>query len=247
MKTRSYSQDIANAIHDHLKSHDFKYNFNEDRGVFNFTIGVSGKVKTFVYHIIVSDHGFTSSARYPLGPTSRDMDTLNTMARFLTRANNGLRIGNFEMDLDDGEIDYKVHCSCRGIEASDEMIAESIQCPTAMFEKYEDGILGILFRGMSDKEAAEHCENSKGSILSKLEELKARLEEMEGDKSRNEEETDVTSEDNVDDEENIPFAFDAFLRMLAEKAADAEGSGETPDDVIDAGVIDWDMDEAANQ
>ena len=38
------------------------------------------------------------------------------MAEFLTRANYGLRIGNFEMDFEDGEVRYKSSVDFEGIE-----------------------------------------------------------------------------------------------------------------------------------
>ena len=156
---------------------------------------------------------------------------MNTMARFLTRANNGLRNGNFELDLNDGDISFKSFCCCRGLVApSDEMIAESIQCPAAMFDKYEAGILGILFQGISDKEAEERCENSKGNILSKLEALKARLEALGHGDSDGEEDAD-----DADSGNEASFSVEDFLRMLAENAA-SENDGE--DDTSDADIID---------
>lgn len=230
MTDRSYSKHVANAIRNHLDAHDFHYNFDEDRGVFNLLMGVGGKAKTLIYHIIVDEHNFVTNARYPLGPSSEDDECMNTMARFLTRANNGLRNGNFELCLNDGDISFKSFCCCRGLIApSDEMVAESIQCPAAMFDKYETGILGILFNNMSDKEAAERCENSKGNILSKLEELKARLEAL-GAKST-EEEADSDDSDGTAE----GFSIEEFLRMLAEKAS-TENDDE--DDMFDADIID---------
>ena len=229
MTNRSYSKHIANAIRNHLDEHDFHYNFDDDRGVFNLLMGVGGKAKTLIYHIIVDEHNFVTNARYPLGPSSEDDACMNTMVRFLTRANNGLRNGNFELDLNDGDISFKSFCCCRGLIApSDEMVAESIQCPAAMFDKYEAGILGILFNGMSDKEAEEHCENSKGNILSRLEELKAHLEALGATSS----EENADSVDSDDEEEG--FSIEEFLRMLVENAP----SDNDEKDILDADIID---------
>lgn len=229
MTNRSYSKHIANAIRNHLDDHNFHYSFDDERGVFNLLMGVGGKAKTLIYHIIVDEHNFIANARYPLGPSSEDDTCMNTMARFLTRANNGLRNGNFELDLNDGDISFKSFCCCRGlISPADEMVAESIQCPAAMFDKYEAGILGILFKGMSDKEAEEHCENSKGNILSRLEELKAHLEALGATNS----EENADSVDSDDAEEG--FSIEEFLRMLAENASSDNGEK----DILDADIID---------
>lgn len=229
MTNRSYSRHIANAIRSHLDAHDFHYNFDDELGVFNLLMGVGGKAKTLIYHIIIDEHNFVTNARYPLGPSSEDDPCMNTMARFLTRANNGLRNGNFELDLDEGNINFKSFCCCRGLIApSDEMVAESIQCPAAMFDKYEAGILGILFKGMSDKEAEEHCENSKGNILSRLEELKTHLEALGAMGS----EENADSVDSGNAEEG--FSIEEFLRMLAENAS----SGNDKKTILDADSID---------
>ncbi len=238
MFNQTYSYEIAQAIHNHLKAHDFEYNFDEDRGVFNFLLALHGKAKALIYHIIVHEHGFTSSAQYPLGPDASDEACINTMSRFLHRANFGLRNGNFEMDLNDGEINYKVYCSCRGLEApSDEMVEENILCAAAMFRRYEPGILGILFNGMNDKDANEHCENSHSGLLSQLDELNARLEALQRGKS--EEEDKDEDEDNDDGE---GFSLEEFLKRLRENAQPNQGNDGDDDEDDDDGVFDDDID-----
>ena len=230
MTNRSYSAPIADAIRAHMNEHDLHYYFDEDRGVFTLLMSAGSKAKTLIYHIIVDNHNFIVNARYPLGPDPKDDACMTTMARFLTRASHGMRNGNFELDMEDGDISFKSFCCCRGlIVPSDEMIAECIQCPAAMFDKHEAGILGILFNGMSDKEAEEHCENSKGNILSRLEELKAHLEALGA----------TVSEENADtndsDDAQESFSIEEFLRMLAENASSDNGEEDIPDtDIIDA-------------
>lgn len=230
MINRSYSRPIAKAIRNHLDTHNFHYNFDDELGVFNLLMGVGGKAKTLIYHIIVDEHNFVTNARYPLGPSSDDEACMNTMARFFARANYGMRNGNFELDMNDGDINFKSFCCCRGLAApSDEMVAECIQCPAAMFDKYEAGILGILFGNMTDQEAEAHCENTKGNILSKLEELKSQLEALGATVS----EENPDSGASGDAEEGL--SFDEFLRMLAEHAA---SDNDEEDGMSDAEIID---------
>ncbi len=228
MTNRSYSAPIADAIRAHMDEHDLHYYFDEDRGVFTLLMSAGSKAKTLIYHIIVDNHNFIVNARYPLGPDPKDDACMTTMARFLTRASHGMRNGNFELDMEDGDISFKSFCCCRGlIVPSDEMIAECIQCPAAMFDKYEAGILGILFNGMGDKEAEEHCENSTGSIIAKLEELKARMESL-GKKEPKEEQEETP------DSDEVSFSFEEFLRMLAERDSSEEDDEDEDDDIIDA-------------
>lgn len=244
MKHHSYSETIAEAIIDYLDKEDYRYTFKADRGTIQLLLGVDGKVKTLIYQIILHDHGFTVSARYPLGPSPKDSQ-MTTMALFLTRANYKLRNGNFELDLDEGDINYKAYCNCRGIAApSDEMVEESIHCPAAMFRRYEAGIQGILFHDMSDKEAIERCEGDHMSLLDKLEELKARLDAL---KRAGDEDIDIDEEEEADnDGENIDVdilpPFDNFLQMLAERTGSGRGedSEEDFEDFTDSDTIDAD-------
>jgi hypothetical protein len=81
---------------------------------------------------------------------------------------------------------------------------------------------------MSDKEAEEHCENSKGNILSRLEELKAHLEALGATGS----EKNADSGDSDGAEEG--FSIEKFFRLLAENAS----SDNDEKDILGADIID---------
>lgn len=66
------------------------------------------------------------------------------MAEFICRANYGLKNGNFELDMRDGEIRYKSFVDCEGLTPTTEMVRNSIHCPAAMFDRYGDGIVDII-------------------------------------------------------------------------------------------------------
>ena len=74
------------------------------------------------------------------------------------QANYGLRNGNFELDMRDGEIRYKVFVDCDGVIPSREVIKGSIIIPAMMFERYSPGILDVVFKGVSAAEAIGQCE-----------------------------------------------------------------------------------------
>ena len=94
------------------------------------------------------------------------------MAEFICRANYGLKMGNFELDFDDGEVRFKVHVLCKGVTPTAEMIKRSIYCPATMFDHYGSGIVDIIFNDTSGKVAVEKCEkHSESEIRSILAEL----------------------------------------------------------------------------
>lgn len=69
---------------------------------------------------------------------------------FITRANYGTRIGNFELDADDGEIRYKVYVSTRDAESLNrELVEEAIYIVVSMLNRYGDGLMKVLM-GFAD-------------------------------------------------------------------------------------------------
>jgi hypothetical protein len=74
------------------------------------------------------------------------------VAEFLTRANFGLIIGNFEMDYDDGEVRYKTYFDAQGFELSAETVETHILANLAVFDRYNPGLMAVAF---GDKDPAE--------------------------------------------------------------------------------------------
>lgn len=73
----------------------------------------------------------------------------NAVQEFLTRANFGLRIGNFEFDLDTGEIRFKTSLQFAGETLVPEMIEQCLLINVLTMEKYLPGILQMIFTDSS--------------------------------------------------------------------------------------------------
>ena len=81
---------------------------------------------------------------------AHDEETRKIIMEYLTMANYGLRAGNFELDLRDGEVRYKVNVNAKGLDSlSTKIIEDSIMIPLMMMDRYGDG-LAALFLGFSD-------------------------------------------------------------------------------------------------
>ena len=88
---------------------------------------------------------------YGVAPVTAAADSCE-MLRYLTMANYGMKDGNFEMDLQNGEIRFKTYVRFGGEEVlSEETILRSLLLPPMMFERYGDGI-AALAEGRSDAE-----------------------------------------------------------------------------------------------
>lgn len=172
MKERSYSMNIANAVNNFLKEDDWHFSFDENRGIFRFGLGLKGKLKKLHYIVDIKDDEYLVYAISPLGADEEDARMMANMAEFICRANYGLKMGNFELDFDDGEVRFKVHVLCKGVTLTAEMFKRSIYCPATMFDHYGSGIVDIIFNDTSGKAAVEKCEkHSESEIRSILAEL----------------------------------------------------------------------------
>lgn len=160
MKERTYSENIANAINTYLKEDDWHFSFDEQRGVFKFGLSLKSKLKKVNYLIDVKEDEYLVYAISPLGADEDDEKMMAVMAEFVCRANYGLKNGNFELDMRDGEVRFKCFVDCEGITPAPKIIQNSIHCPAAMFERYSDGIVGIIFGNLGAKEPVEKCEKS---------------------------------------------------------------------------------------
>lgn len=67
------------------------------------------------------------------------------IAEFITRANYGLKIGNFEMDYYDGEIRYKTSVAVEGGELTTEMLKAQVYANVRTVDKFGPGIMAVLY------------------------------------------------------------------------------------------------------
>lgn len=202
MKNKTYSKDIANAIKRFLTEDDWHFLFDEQRGMFKFGLSLKSRMKTINYLIDVKDDEYVVYAVSPIGADRKDEKMMASMADFFCRANYGLKNGNFELDMRDGEIRYKSYVDCEGITPTTDIVRNSIHCPGAMFNQYGDGIVDIIFGGASAKDAIAKCEKSPEEQLRDLiggdEELDAMITRLAaqlgigGSEPHSDEETDTS-------------------------------------------------------
>ena len=74
-------------------------------------------------------------------------------AEYLTRANYGLPVGNFEMDFDDGEVRCKTSVDVEGGKLTSTMIRNLTYCNCALMDRYLPGLMKVVY-GNTTPEAA---------------------------------------------------------------------------------------------
>jgi hypothetical protein len=98
---------------------------------------------------------------YSICPVNTPENKRLTMAEFLTRANYGLSLGNFELDFEDGEIRYKTSINVGGDILSKALIMNLVDINITMMDTYLPGILTVIESDVSPAEAIEQIEQNR--------------------------------------------------------------------------------------
>jgi hypothetical protein len=101
---------------------------------------------------------------YSIYPELAPEDKRLAMAEFLTRANYGLIIGNFEMDFNDGEIRYKTSIDVEGDLLSTDLIKQLVYANIMMMDHYIPGIQAVINGRLSAAEAISQVENQTATV-----------------------------------------------------------------------------------
>lgn len=81
---------------------------------------------------------------YSVLPVKAAKKSRHLVAEFLTRANYGLILGNFEMDFNDGEIRYKTSIGVEGSHLDFALIQQVVYSNLSITDKYLPGILQVM-------------------------------------------------------------------------------------------------------
>lgn len=90
---------------------------------------------------------------YSFCPLQAPAERRLAVAEFLTRANYGLIIGNFELDFSDGEIRYKTSLDVEADRLTPALVKQLVYANMFTFDKYLPGILAVM-EGVSSPEDA---------------------------------------------------------------------------------------------
>ena len=79
-------------------------------------------------------------------------------AEFLTRANYGLIVGNFELDFSDGEVRYKTSVDVEGGELTADMVKSLVYVNVLTFDRYLPGLMSVIYADITPAAAIEKIE-----------------------------------------------------------------------------------------
>ena len=80
---------------------------------------------------------------------------------FVTRANYGLPVGNFELDLEDGEVRMKTSLDLEGVELSGSLCGNLVDTNLAAMGRYLEGLLAVVAGEATPAEAIDAVEDDE--------------------------------------------------------------------------------------
>lgn len=95
---------------------------------------------------------------YAIAPINVPENVRPAVAEFITRANYGMRIGNFELDYSDGEVRYKASLDFEGEVLTNNLIRRVIYPAVQTMDRYLPGLMKVAFGAMTPVEAIQEIE-----------------------------------------------------------------------------------------
>ena len=144
-------EQIVDALRDWLDNDDWHYDYDAEHHVIRAGINLDCKLRNARMFIPIREDG--SYIVNIVLPISGDPKNMGELVKYVAMVNFGLANGNFEVDVKDGELRYKIYVNCKGLETlPDQIIKDSIYAGWFMVERYGDGIAALAM-GFSDAEA----------------------------------------------------------------------------------------------
>lgn len=131
--------------------------FNSVEGHEAVRFGISTE-KSHYQCFVQIDEEREQAALYVCLPNHIDASTRRDMAEFIVRANYGIRIGNFEMDMDDGELRFKCSLDVEGGELTELMVHNMLSMAISCCDVYYGGFMAVAYGGVSPRHAVVQVE-----------------------------------------------------------------------------------------
>lgn len=96
---------------------------------------------------------------YSISPVDTSPDSYGTIAEFITRANSGMIIGNFELDYADGTLSYKTSLDVQEAQLTHALLRNLIYTNVLTMDQYLPGIQALLQQNVSPTAAIQAIES----------------------------------------------------------------------------------------
>jgi hypothetical protein len=95
---------------------------------------------------------------YSLCPVNVPENKFAELSEFITRANYGMVIGNFEMDYTDGEVRYKTSIDIEGSALTIELCRQMVMPNIMLMDRYLPGVMAVITGAQTPAQAIAQIE-----------------------------------------------------------------------------------------
>ena len=137
---------MATTIYEQMKlffeNDDWSYEELEDRpGISLRYAGQNGSFDCFAY----AREDQSQFVFYAVCSMKAPEDRRMSVSEFITRANFGMIIGNFEMDFKTGEVRYKTAVDVEGMDLNFNLAKNAVYPAVLMMDKYFNGLMRVIY------------------------------------------------------------------------------------------------------
>ena len=157
-KGKLMNDGLMDAVIQHFEANQFKYEKVEGKNRLFTGFGTpAGNLRATIS--VEPDSGIVQVHAY--APVNVPENRRQAAAEFFTRANYGIKIGNFELDMNDGEVRYKTSACFRDQPMHPDLMEPLIGMAVSTCAKYLPGISKVAFGGKSAKAAIAEIEGDR--------------------------------------------------------------------------------------
>lgn len=149
---------IFNTLIEFFEEDDWDFTWVEGLSVLN--VDFSGKHGTWTCYAQARELQ-QQFVFYSVCPVKVPEDRRAALAEFITRANYGLILGNFELDYSDGEIRYKTSSDVEGSTLTHAMIRQMVYANVLIMDRYLPGIMNVIYGSQSPADAIHSIEGTE--------------------------------------------------------------------------------------
>ncbi|WP_013630025.1 YbjN domain-containing protein [Rubinisphaera brasiliensis] len=148
--------DIVDQFKGYLSREELKHSVVGDGSIFDMNF--SGKQANYRSIVVLSDEHELQVLAF--APFQVPEGSRPAVALAIAKANYGLKIGNFELDLRDGELRYHASLPFEGSLPADAVLDRVIYVPLAMLDRYLPAFLAVIYGNEPALEAVALVEAS---------------------------------------------------------------------------------------
>jgi len=105
---------------------------------------------------------------YSVIPVNASPETMKAVVEYITRANYGMIMGNFEFDYRDGEIRYKTSIDVEGVTLTAPLIRQVVYANVLITDRYLPGLLRVIYAQADPATEIQAIEDSPDSEAADL-------------------------------------------------------------------------------